>query len=69
MFPLFFTAAYLQYGDFIKYLRLSYVFIVVIIICGCDTAIWMKFKHGSVASQQQNREAQNLRLTRTAGSL
>ena len=25
----------------------------------------MKFKHGSVASQQQNREAQNLRLTRT----
>ena len=40
--------------------------ISTIIICGCNIAIWRKFKHGSVAgSQQQNRDLQNKRLTKT----
>ena len=37
-----------------------------IIICDCNIAIWRKFRHGSVAgSQQQNRDLQNKRLTKT----
>ena len=37
-----------------------------IIICGCNIAIWIKFRHGSVAGpQQQNRDLQNKRLTKT----
>ena len=40
--------------------------ISTIIICGCNIAIWIKFQHGSVAgSQQQNRDLQNKRLTKT----
>ena len=40
--------------------------ISAIIICGCNIAIWRKFRHGSVAgSQQQNRDLQNKRLTKT----
>ena len=40
--------------------------ISTIIICGCNIAIWIKFQHGSVAgSQQQNRDLQNIRLTKT----
>ena len=40
--------------------------ISTIIICGCNIAIWITFQHGSVAgSQQQNRDLQNKRLTKT----
>ena len=40
--------------------------ISTITICGCNIAIWRKFQHGSVAgSQQQNRDLQNKRLTKT----
>ena len=39
--------------------------ILTFIICGCNIAIWRKFQHRSVASQQQNRNVQNERLTRT----
>ena len=40
--------------------------ISIIIICGCNIAICIKFHNGSVAgSQQQNRDLQNKRLTKT----
>ena len=38
---------------------------LTIIICGCNIAIWRKFQHESIASQQQNRNLQNERLTKT----
>ena len=40
---------------------LSFLFIV----CGCNIGIWRKFRHGNIASQQQNRASQNQRLTKT----
>ena len=43
-----------------------YVFILILIMCGCNLAIWRKFQNGSVsASHQQNRDLQNKRLTKT----
>ena len=45
--------------------RFSSGLILIIIICGCNIAIWRKFQHGSIASQQQNRNLQNERLTKT----
>ena len=47
------------------YSRVALGLILTLIICGCNIAIWRKFQHGSVASQQQNRDLQNERLTRT----
>ena len=47
------------------YSRVTLGLILTLIICGCNIAIWRKFQHGSVASQQQNRNLQNERLTRT----
>ena len=47
------------------YSRVALGLILTFIICGCNIAIWRKFQHGSVASQQQNRDLQNERLTRT----
>ena len=35
------------------------------IVCGCNIGIWRKFRHGNIASQQQNRASQNQRLTKT----
>ena len=35
------------------------------ITCAFNIAIWRKIKHRRVASQQQNRETQNVRLTET----
>ena len=61
---------------FLPYLRklyyciwLSLGLMSTIIICGCNIAIWRKFQHGSLAagSQQQNRDLQNKRLTKTLG--
>ena len=47
------------------YLWTPFVLILTIIICGCNIGIWRKFRHGSIASQQQNRDSQNKRLTKT----
>lgn len=42
-----------------------YVSTLLFIVCGCNIAIWRKFRYGSVASKQQNRTLQNKRLTKT----
>jgi len=47
------------------YIWTPFVLILTIIICGCNIGIWRKFRHGSIASQQQNRDSQNKRLTKT----
>ena len=47
------------------YLSTPFVLILTIIICGCNIGIWRKVRHGSIASQQQNRDSQNKRLTKT----
>ena len=47
------------------YIWTPFVSILAIIICGCNIGIWRKFRHGSIASQQQNRDSQNKRLTKT----
>ena len=52
-------------NDFIRYVNTSYIFAVTCIICGCNIAIWRKFQHGDVISQQKNRDVQNVRLTKT----
>ena len=51
-------------SNFMRYLISSYIFTVTCIICGCNIAIWRKFQHGDVISQQ-NRDVQNVRLTKT----
>ena len=43
----------------------SHVLILIFIICGCNICIWRKFRHGSIASQQPNKELLNKRLTKT----
>ena len=48
-----------------QYAFTPYTLIVMFIICCCNVSVWRKFQHGSVASQQQNRAAQNNRLTKT----
>ena len=52
-------------NDFIRYVNTSCIFAVTCIICGCNIAIWRKFQHGDVISQQKNRDVQNVRLTKT----
>ena len=52
-------------SNFMRYLMSSYIFTVTCIICGCNIAIWRKFQHGDVISQQKNRYVQNVRLTKT----
>ena len=47
------------------YISNSSISILIFIVCGCNIAIWRKFKHGKVASQQQNRASRNKRLTKT----
>ena len=47
------------------YLSTPFLLILTIIICGCNIGIWRKFHHGSIASQQRNRDSQNKRLTKT----
>ena len=42
-----------------------YLLILIFIICGCNICIWRKFRHGSIASQQPNRDLLNKRLTKT----
>ena len=47
------------------YYQMPYVFIIIFIICGCNIGIWRKFRRGNIASQQQNRNSRNKRLTKT----
>ena len=47
------------------YVWTPYSLIVIFTICGCNIGIWRKFQHGNVALQQENRAAQNKRLTKT----
>ena len=47
------------------YALMSYLSILLIIVCSCNVGIWRKFQHRSIASQQQNRALQNERLTKT----
>ena len=42
-----------------------YLVTLIFVICGCNIGIWRKFRHGSVASQQPNRDLLNKRLTKT----
>ena len=42
-----------------------YMLIVMFSICGCNIGIWRKFRHGNIASHQQNRDFLNKRLTET----
>ena len=42
-----------------------YILIVIFTICGCNIGIWRKFRHGNIASQQQNKDFLNKRLTKT----
>ena len=47
------------------YALMSYLSILLIIVCSCNVGIWRKFQHRSIASQQQKRASQNERLTKT----
>ena len=49
----------------IIYVWTPYILILTFIICGCNVGIWRKFRHGNIASQQQNRDSLNKRLTKT----
>ena len=42
-----------------------YLLTLIFVICGCNIGIWRKVRHGSVASQQPNRDLLNKRLTKT----
>ena len=58
-------SAFQSFESFARYISTSFGAVFTVIICGCNFAIWRKFKHESVASKQKNREAQNMRLTKT----
>lgn len=47
------------------YATAPYFLILLFIVCGCNIGTWRKFQHGRIASQQQNRDLQNQRLTKT----
>ena len=59
------TSSFLISYKYVMYIWTPFVLILTIIICGCNIGIWRKFHHGSIASQQQNRDSQNKRLTKT----
>ena len=42
-------------SNFMRSVISSYIFTATCIICGCNIAIWRKFQHGDVISQQKNR--------------
>ena len=58
-------SAFQSFESLARYISTSFGAVFTVIICGCNFAIWRKFKHESVASKQKNREAQNMRLTKT----
>ena len=42
-----------------------YALLLIFSICGCNIAIWRKFRHGRIASKHQNITSQKKRLTKT----
>ena len=58
-------SAFQSFESFARYISTSFGAVFTVIICGSNFAIWRKFKHESVASKHKNREAQNMRLTKT----
>ena len=59
------TSYYLISYKSAVFVWLPYVLILIFIICGCNICIWRKFRHGSIGSQQPNRDSLNKRLTKT----
>ena len=47
------------------YFWMPHLLIITFIICGCNIGIWRRFRRGNIASQQQNRNLRNKRLTKT----
>ena len=47
------------------YVSTPFVLILIFVICGSNIGIWRKFRRGNIAPQQQNRDSQNKRLTKT----
>ena len=47
------------------YVWTPYTLILILAICGCHIAIWRKFRHGRIASQQESKALQNKNLTKT----
>jgi len=61
-----FTATLLLFSfKHYMYYWMPYVMIITFIICGSNIGIWRKFRHGNIASQQENRDSRNKRLTKT----
>ena len=54
-----------SYNYFISHARSSYGVTAGSIICASNIAIWRKFRHGNVTSQQKKRDEKNVRLTKT----
>ena len=52
-------------SEFAIYQWISFLGALIVIMFGCNIAIWRKFQDKSVASQQPNRALQNKRLTKT----
>ena len=59
------TLQFLTLYKHVEYVWTPYVLILIFIICGCNVGVWRKFRHGNIASQQQNRDLLNKRLTKT----
>lgn len=47
------------------FLVVSWNVTLLLIVCICNFGVWKKFQQGDIASHQQNRTAQNKRLTKT----
>ena len=59
------TLQFLTLFKHAEYVWTSYILILIFIICGCNVGVWRKIRHGNIASQQQNRDSLNKRLTKT----
>ena len=63
---LYFLSFYLRFLEHYNYYWLTLGSISIAIMCGCNIAIWRKFRRGTVpGTQHQNRDLQNKRLTTT----
>ena len=63
------SAVWMTFVSFISYnhavyIWAPYIVVLILFICGCNIGIWIKFRHGSVALQQDNRAPQKKRLTK-----
>ena len=59
------TLQFLTLFKHAEYVWTPYILILIFIICGCNVGVWRKFRNGNIASQQQNRDLLNKRLTKT----